>query len=243
MTKPTVYALGFFDGIHPGHRALLLEAGVMARELGARAAVLTFDVHPDGPVSGKAPRLINTAEERRELIRQFGCIEDILLLPFDEETMLTPWRAFLDRLRTEHGAAGFVVGYDFRFGYRGEGNGEKLRDYCREHDIGCRIVPAVKVDGEVVSSTLIRDYYASGDMAATARFLGHAPLVMGEARQGRLVRDAGCVKLPDGGYAALLELAGSAGRREITVTVQGGEFRLPEELSGPVALHLAAGGE
>ena len=240
MNSPYVYALGFFDGIHPGHRALLQETCALAKERGARAAVLTFDVHPDGPVSGKAPRLINTVQERRELIRRFGGIEEILSLPFTEETMCTPWRDFLDGLREEHGAVGLVAGYDFRFGHRGEGNGLLMQDYCREHALACRIVPAVAVDGQVVSSTLIREHYAAGDVAAAARFLGHAPMVMGTARQGELLRPAGCVSLPDGNYSAGLEQAGSEGRREVAVSVKDGAFRLPEELSGPVTLHITA---
>ena len=76
------------------------------------------------------------------------------------------------------------MGHDFCFGYRGEGTPEKLQDYCEEHDIGCDVIPAVKLDGRIVSSTYIRQLILDGDMEQANRFLGHPHTLADTVRSG-----------------------------------------------------------
>ena len=100
--------------------------------------------------------------------------------------MSMPWRDFLQEL-LEFGAAGFVCGHDFRFGNRGEGNAEKLQALCRELDLPCVIVPEQTVDGQRVSSTLIRGLIETGDMAGAIRYLGHPHIISGPVVHGKQI--------------------------------------------------------
>ena len=166
-------ALGFFDGVHIGHGALLNKTKERRGELGAVPSVLSFDVHPDKLVFGKDVPLINSAISREEIIRRCYGIDNVVFIHFDRHTMCMPWQEFADTLIRELGLVWIVVGHDFRFGYRGEGTAEKLKIYCEEKGIGCDIIQAVRLDGRIVSSTYIRTLIADGDMEQAARYLGH----------------------------------------------------------------------
>ena len=151
-----VIALGFFDGIHIGHAALMRRTVARAGEMGAIPTVMSFDVHPDTLVRGTEVPLINSAHGREELIRRLFGIESVVFIHFDRTVMQMPWQTFIQTLVDEMDAAAFVVGHDFSFGWRGEGTAEKLTAYCAEHGLGCDVIPAVTLDGRVVSSTYIR---------------------------------------------------------------------------------------
>ena len=143
-----VIALGFFDGIHIGHAALMRRTVARAGEMGAIPTVMSFDVHPDTLVRGTEVPLINSAHGREELIRRLFGVDEM-------------------------DAAAFVVGHDFSFGWRGEGTAEKLTAYCAEHGLGCDVIPAVTLDGRVVSSTYIRELLENGEVERANAFLGH----------------------------------------------------------------------
>lgn len=171
MTQKQIIALGFFDGVHLGHQALLRECRRLAEELNMEAAAITFDRHPQSLFTPTPPLLLNTAEDRKRLLRRCG-IGPIYQFPVTEEVMSTPWQSFLAEL-LEFGAAGFVCGQDFRFGHKGEGDAEKLRQFCKEKGMPCVIVPDQTLDGIRISSTHIRSLVEAGDMENAARFLGH----------------------------------------------------------------------
>ena len=115
----TIYALGFFDGVHIGHQALLRACRNLAKEHGTRTGVVTFANHPDALVFGAAPGLINTPEDRELLLTVDYAMDTVVTLPFDRTLQDTPWDAFLENLILRFGAAGFVCGEDFWFGHRG----------------------------------------------------------------------------------------------------------------------------
>ncbi|MBR3294076.1 MAG: riboflavin biosynthesis protein RibF [Oscillospiraceae bacterium] len=177
-------ALGFFDGVHIGHAALLNKAKQRAAAIGATPSVLSFDTHPDTLVFGRELPLINSAAGREELIRRLFGIEDVLFIHFDEHTMRMPWQDFAASVIRELGADWVVVGQDFRFGYRGEGTAEKLRDFCAARGVGCDVIEPVRLDGRVVSSSYIRMLIADGDMEQAARFLGHVHGLTDTVRSG-----------------------------------------------------------
>ena len=226
MEEKFIFALGFFDGVHLGHQALLTACCDLAKSHGAAVGAVTFLDHPDGLVLGKMPPLINTAADRKGLLTAFGA-QQVLELPFDKEMMAMPWQSFLEMLVTKHGAAGFVCGEDFRFGHKGLGNSEKLSDFCAENGLSCRIVPQIALDGTVVSSSYIRSLLEQGDMENAARFLGHPHLLRGEVIAGRhlgrtlgiptanLLLPEGTVGLPHGVYACI---ANAEGQRYTAVT-------------------------
>lgn len=184
MEERTIYALGFFDGVHLGHQALLAECRRMADSLGCKAGVVTFLGHPDTVVSGAAMPLINTPSDRGRLLRQYG-MDTILELPFDKQLMTMSYLTFFRMLVKKYHAAGLVCGHDFRFGYRGEGDAEKLAAACREQGIPCSVVRSQKLEGITVSSTHIRSLLEQGDVETAARFLGHPHIFTGTVVPGR----------------------------------------------------------
>ena len=184
MKKRTIFALGFFDGVHVGHGALLQTCRRLADEHGCSAGVITFTTHPDALVLGKAPALINTPQDRKYLLEAYS-IERLVELPFDRAMMQLPWQDFFHLLITEYGAAGLVCGQDFRFGNRGEGTAELLLQACRETGLPCTVVPEQKIDGITVSSTYIRSLLGAGKMEEAVRFLGHPHVLTGTVISGR----------------------------------------------------------
>ena len=179
----TIFALGFFDGVHLGHQALLTACKHLAERKGCNAGAVTFASHPDAVVTGKTPPLINTVEERQRLLTGFG-IRDVLVLPFDENLRSMLWRDFLEDL-IQKGAAGFVCGEDFRFGFRGEGNAEALADFCRERGLLWAVVPEQCQNGVRISSSHIRSLLEEGQMEQAVRFLGHPHILTGAVVSGR----------------------------------------------------------
>lgn len=198
-----IYALGFFDGVHVGHRALLSACHELARERGCLAGVVTFDAHPDTLVLGQTPGLINTPRDRDRMLREAFAMDTVVSLPFDEKMRAMPWEDFLKMLETDHKASGFVCGEDFRFGYKGAGNAALLREYCEKRGFPVAIVPEQILDGVRVSSTYIRRQIAEGDMATAVKFLGHPHILSGIVVHGRaLGRKLGIptanLRLPEG---------------------------------------------
>jgi len=182
MKEKLIYALGFFDGVHLGHQALLAACRYLAKATGSTPCAVTFATHPDTLVTGNPPQLINTVLERQRLL--LGHVRDILELPFDEKLRNQPWQAFLEDL-VARGAVGFVCGDDFRFGHRGQGNAKLLEQFCKERKLSLRVVPEQLLDGVRVSSTRIRRLLEQGEMAEAVRFLGHPHVFTGKVVPGR----------------------------------------------------------
>lgn len=198
----TIFALGFFDGVHTGHAALLRQCRELAREYGCKAGVVTFDTHPKVQVEGKSPALINSVRDREWLLREQFHMDTVITLPFDEAMRTKPWQDFLWMLQEHYGAAGFVCGEDFRFGNRGSGNAPLLSDYCGQRRLPCSVVPDQTIDAIRVSSTYIRQKIENGDMETAVRFLGHPHILRGEVIHGQaLGRTLGIptanIRLPD----------------------------------------------
>lgn len=181
--EKTIYALGFFDGVHLGHQALLKACRELANANGCKAGAITFAVHPDSLVSGNAPALLNTTEDRTRLLKAYG-MDVVVELPFDRELMTSHWSDFLTRLVNE-GAAGFVCGYDFRFGAGGNGTAKKLAAYCEREQLPYSVVPQQVLEGVRISSTHIRQLLADGDIKNANRFLGHEHIFTGTVISGR----------------------------------------------------------
>lgn len=218
MNNRYIYALGFFDGVHLGHGALLQECRRLADEQGCKAAAVTFSSHPDTLVLGKTPGLINTIEDRVQLLKKAG-MDACVVLPFDRTLMTTHWSVFLSTLM-DLGAAGFVCGSDFRFGAGGIGTAKKLEAFCRKRELVCMVVAQQMLDGIRVSSSHIRSLLGEGRMEEANRFLGHPHILSGEVVSGRklgrtlgiptanLAIPEGVVQLPFGVYACKAAVEG-----------------------------------
>ena len=183
MNNKTIYALGFFDGVHLGHQALLSACAALAGETGCNCGAVTFDTHPDSLVLHNAPALINTIEDRKRLLTRFGA-EKIVALPFDDAMRCLPWEDFLNLLLEKYDAAGFVCGADFRFGHRGAGNAQTLSAFCRRRNLSFGVVSDQLLEGQRVSSTAIRNMLIAGDVSQANRFLGHTHILTGPVVHG-----------------------------------------------------------
>ena len=183
MKKNKIYALGFFDGVHLGHRALLTACRAMAQEQDAVPAAITFEKHPKSLFTPQVPLLINSISDRQLLLRSQG-IELLQVLPVTRDSMAQPWREFLEIL-VENGATGFVCGDDFRFGHKGAGDGAALALFCQEKGLPWAIVPEQTLEGVRISSTHIRNLIEAGQMQEAAKFLGHPHILSGEVTAGR----------------------------------------------------------
>ena len=179
-----VMAVGFFDGVHIGHGELLKRTKQKAQEMKAVPAVLSFDTHPDDLVFSQSVSLIGNTASREELIHRCYGIAEVFFLHFDSDLMNMPWDRFVSYSAEKFGICCYIVGYDFTFGRNGEGTAQKLKEYCGQHDLECEIIDAVSLDGEVVSSTLIRSMIVSGKIEKANRFLGHPYCLSGVVHDG-----------------------------------------------------------
>ena len=172
--KKRVIALGFFDGVHNGHGALMRKTYQVAKEIGAVPAAFTFDPHPQNVIFGRPTPLLTSPEDRADLMRKYYGIEDVIVEPFTRERMKQPWREFLEEtLVRDLGAVHLVCGHDYHFGYKGEGNPQRLRELCAQLGIGCDVIDKVEQEGITVSSTYIRTLVAQGEIERANEFLGH----------------------------------------------------------------------
>lgn len=178
-----IFALGFFDGVHLGHQALLSECVRMAKAMDVETAAITFENHPQSLFSDRVPPLLSTLSDRFRLLLRYG-VDHVYPFPVTQAVMGKEWRDFLEDLILS-GAAGFVCGDDFRFGRGGAGNARTLRAFCRERRIPCVIVPEQTLNGVRISSSYIRRQIEQGDMATAVRYLGHGHMLTGTVVTGR----------------------------------------------------------
>ena len=219
-----VIALGFFDGVHLGHGALLRRVAEVAGEEQARPCAFTFDQSPAAALTGREVPLLTAVEDRRLLMERLYGIRELIVAPFSLLRDMD-WRDFVTGyLQTELGVVHAVAGHDFRFGRGGEGDPRRLKELCGELGLGCDIIPKVEVDGVTVSSTYIRALIGSGELEKAARFLGHPHVLSGTVVHGHeLGRTLGTptanLIVPDG------VLAPAFGVYASRVILPGGESR------------------
>jgi riboflavin kinase/FMN adenylyltransferase len=189
--RAVVVALGNFDGVHLGHRAVLARAAEEARRLGGRVVAATFWPHPRSVIGrGGPPGLLTTLEARREELLRAGA-EEVRVVPFDEAlSKKSPEEFVRDVLVGELGAVAVVVGENFRFGYKAAGDVGDLTRIMREHG-GEAYAVEVRGGEEGISSTRIRSLLLGGEVAEAVKLLGRPYAVRGEVvvgdRRGRTI--------------------------------------------------------
>ena len=182
---PTVVTVGMFDGVHRGHKALLGHVAGEAAARGVPAAAVTFDRHPMEVLRpGSHPLLLTTLSQKVALLGEAG-VEVVLVLPFTLELSRVPAREFATRVLFEAmGARAVVVGANFRFGHKAQGDVELLAALGRERGVDA-VGVTLHADGrEVISSTRIRSELSRGDVQAAARSLGRPYAVEGYVNRG-----------------------------------------------------------
>jgi riboflavin kinase/FMN adenylyltransferase len=213
-------AIGNFDGVHVGHRALIRRARELAAAHDAKAVALTFDPHPSAVVGGGAPRRLASLERRIELLAEAG-LDAVVIESFTRELAGRAPAAFIDdvvlfALR----ARAIVVGYDFTYGHGRAGTTAALQAHGARAGVEVAIVPAVEVGGEVSSSTKIRTLLAEGTLAEANRLLGRPwdldGIVVHGAKRGR------AIGIPTANIAPTSDLLVAPGIYAVTLAVEGG---------------------
>jgi len=215
-------AIGNFDGVHLGHRALIDRARVLAHAHDARTVVLTFDPHPSYVLSPQAaPMMLTSLDRRLELLGAAGA-DVVVVEPFTRELASAAAHAFIDDVVLHSlRATAIVVGYDFSYGAGRAGTTEALRIHGNRAGIEVDVVPAVEVGGEVASSTRIRAALRDGNLATAERLLGRCwdvdGVVIHGAKRGRTIGVPTANIRPDcplflrpGIYAVRLEVDGAS---------------------------------
>ncbi|ROP77952.1 riboflavin kinase/FMN adenylyltransferase [Frigoribacterium sp. PhB107] len=178
---PTAVTIGKFDGVHVGHRAVIDLLEQVAAERGLTSAVVTFDRHPLAVLRpGSVPRSLVSNRQKRELLGAAGVAATLMLTFDDELRSLTPAQ-FVDRILVGALHARVVfVGDDFRFGVRGSGNVDALRELGAERGLEVVSIDDVRLGGgRRASSTWIRELLEAGDVARAGELLGREPAVRG----------------------------------------------------------------
>jgi riboflavin kinase/FMN adenylyltransferase len=182
---PLVIAAGVFDGMHPGHKAVLRSALDAAEIAGGTAVALTFDPHPSKILRpDNAARLLTSTRHKLRLMDEFG-MPAVLVIPFDKEFASVEAEDFLRQLCA--GARDLVricVGTGWRFGHERRGDADLLRRLGPELAFETTEVAPVRVNGTTVSSTLIRHFVESGDLESAGNFLGRNYSVLGTVIRG-----------------------------------------------------------
>ncbi len=210
--------IGFFDGVHLGHRCLISQVGDAARARGLRSLVVTFDRHPRLVVDpGYVPSLLTTTDEKLPLLREAGA-DEIEVLHFDRALSLLSARDFMRKMRDEMSVSLVVMGYDHRFGHDG---GERLDYAAIAAEEGLRLLRARELPHMRASSSQVRRLLLEGDAEGAARLLGYAYRLSGTVVHGRGVgRQLGFptanVQLPAG------KLVPACGAYAVWVTLKDG---------------------
>lgn len=168
-----VVTLGNFDGVHLGHREIFRSVVESARNEGGTSIVCTFEPHPLKLLAAdRAPRLINTPQERERLIGA-SCVDVLLILPFTPELAALDPEQFVDQILIERiGLKHLVVGYDYAFGKGRSGSIEFLREQGQRKGFIVDVFGPVQKQGQVISSTRVRQHVLSGDVEGVVALLG-----------------------------------------------------------------------
>lgn len=183
LDRPLVLAIGFFDGLHIGHREIV-RATLRMRKPGWSCGVLTFANHPSAYLRpGTEPPLLATPEERIDRFAAVG-FQECFFVPFDERIASMEPQEFLELLVAQLGVRGVAVGETFRYGHKRAGDAAQMRAYLEPKSVTVTAVPSVTLDGERVSSTRIRTLIGNGDMERAEAMLGYGYELRGVVELG-----------------------------------------------------------
>ncbi len=182
--KDMLLTIGVFDGVHLGHKYLLSQLAEHARQQDLLSGVVTFRQHPQEVLSPQTrlPFLTDLAE-RTNLLKNEG-VEAIIPLSFTSEIAQLSARQFVSLLMRYLRMRGLIVGPDFTLGRNREGNIDSLRTLGQDMNFTVTVIPLVMINGEVVSSTAIRNALASGDMKRVLNLAGHPFSLNGRVTSG-----------------------------------------------------------
>lgn len=183
IREKTAVAIGKFDGIHVGHKELLSKI-LEKKKDGLKATVFTFDPSPEEFFVGHSVPQLFTREEKLKAFQELG-VDILVMFPLNDETAATDPEEFVRRILVDELNAGFIAaGSDVSFGDKGKGDSKLLERLGKELSYELCIIDKVKIDGEEVSSTRVRNAVSDGDMDLTERLLGTKYSISGIVEHG-----------------------------------------------------------
>lgn len=222
-----VCAIGNFDGLHLGHRALLQHAVWRKRRLGGKSALLTFSPHPLALIKGTPPPLLLSERLKKQLAKEELGMDAVVTLPFTEELMHLSPEEFVEQvILGQLHARELVVGFNFTFAAGGKGTAETLRSLCRERGIGVSIIEEVDGAYGLVSSTNIRKHLQAGELDAVREMLGYWFTLDGTVKGGGFPLAPSQALPPEGWYAVRLRL-----KKQVfpgLALLEGGRLQIPQ---------------
>lgn len=239
--------LGIYDGVHLGHQKIIRRVVERAKEIGGMSCVVTFDPHPrEVLIPDTAPDLLTSTKKKIELLEALG-LDAVCLIRFTREFAQVEARKFvkdflINTLRTR----AIVEGYDWRFGKGRKGDVELLREIGKDNGYEVEQVDGVVIDGQIVSSTLIRELVLEGDLDKAAAYLGREYSITGDIVEGsRMGREIGFPTAniephheaipPNGIYAVRVDVAGE--RKNGTLNI-GVRPTVTEEKKRTIEVHI-----
>lgn len=230
-----VCAIGNFDGLHLGHRALLRQAFRRKRRLGGKNALVTFSPHPMTLITGSAPPLLLSPRLKKDLAKEELGVDRVVTLDFTPELMRSSPEDFVEQvILRQLRAKEIVVGYNFSFGAGGRGTAETLRELCEAQGVAVSIIQEVQGDFGPVSSSNIRRHLLDGDLAAVNAMLGYWFTLDGTVKGGGFPLAAEQALPPDGWYGVRIRRKGKTSpalvlleNRRLKIPAQEGLSDLP----------------
>src|SRR6184192_3313586 len=185
LRGPVFLAIGVFDGVHLGHQAVISTSAEHARAANGTPVVVTFDPHPEKILRPEAaPHLLTATRHKIALIRALG-VGHLLMITFDKQFAATEPEAFVQQLvESSNPLREICVGHEWSFGRNRRGNLELLKKKGAHFDFNVIGIPPVTVNGEIVSSTTIRQAVEAGDLRKAAEMLGREYTILGTVVRG-----------------------------------------------------------
>jgi riboflavin kinase/FMN adenylyltransferase len=182
--RPAAVALGTFDGMHRGHRAVIEALRAAAQRVAGQAVAVTFEPHPIMVIAPPGEAfLLTTLEERIALFEATG-VDAVVVVEFDEAVRQISADAWLARLEATVAPRAIVASSTHTFGRNREGTPERLQRWASSRGVEAVVVPPVENGGVVISSSAIRDRLRAGDVRTAAEWLGRWYAVRGEVVRG-----------------------------------------------------------
>ncbi len=227
-----VITVGSFDGVHLGHRALLDELVAMSRRLAVESVVVTFEPHPRIAMGrAEGMKLLTTVEERALLLARYG-VDRVIVAHFDDNFRSQTYEEFVRMLIRKTGMVGMVVGYNHRFGSN-RGGYENLQPLVEEYGFELQRVEQYTSEGDKVSSTVVRNLLAEGDMERASQLMGHGYTIVGDAHGGVVcVEDDSKFVPATGSYRAMVNGCVA------NIDIYDREIRLNRDIMGRVVIEI-----
>ena len=182
IKSPIVACIGYFDGLHRGHQALLDKTKELAKLYNARSVMIGFAPDPKEVLTGQKGKHIQVYEDRLKIAEAMG-IDDIIVIAFTKELSHMDKDMFFETVLKKLPLKALVCGFDFHYGYKGGGDAYSLKESAKDYEV--IIIDEVLYEGEKISSTRVREAIENGDMRLVNTLLGYTYFIHGEVIHGK----------------------------------------------------------